>query len=94
MAWVWCTHAQVITKRPCKIHGVMVTPSAAIAEVFLYDGESDKDPEIFSLYTSVRVSWPHCFAKPLETHRGLYVGKFTGITGVLINWDTLGEGKG
>lgn len=89
MAWIWCTHAQVITKRPCKLHGVTVTPSAVNAECILYDGESDKDPVIVELFSSVKVSWPHCFGKALETHRGLYVGSFAAITGVLINWEPL-----
>lgn len=93
MAWTWATKAQVITKRPCKIHGITVTPSAVNAECTFYDGESSLEPVIVNLFSSVKVSWPHCFSKPIVTKRGLYVGSFKFITGILINWEPIGEGK-
>jgi len=89
MAWVWCTHAQVITKRPCIIKTVIMTPSAATSECKLYDGEGNKDPPIGEIYSSVRITREYEMNGGLKTRRGLYIGDFTGVTGVLIIWEPL-----
>lgn len=93
MAWTWATKAQVITKRPCILKTIIMTPSAATSECKLYDGESARDPPIGEIYSSIQVTREYKLDDGIETHRGLYVGEFTGVTGVLIIWEPIGEGK-
>ncbi|GAI06648.1 unnamed protein product, partial [marine sediment metagenome] len=89
----WATKAQVITKRPCLLKNVIMTPSKPDGSIWLYDGESDKDPPIGHVFTSIRVTREYSIIGGLETHRGLYIGNFDHIEGVLIHWEPLGEGK-
>lgn len=93
MAWTWATTAQVISKRPCRLFGVIMTPSASNAGCKIYDGESAEDPPIGTIYTAVKVTRQWHVAGGLETHRGLYVGAFDKVEGILVVWEPLGEGK-
>jgi hypothetical protein len=93
MAWNWCTAARVITKRPCILKTIIMTPSAANAECKIYDGESDKDPPIGEIYSSTQITRGYEMNGGIETRRGLYVGGFTNVTGVLVIWEPIGEGK-
>ena len=93
MAWIWCTKAQIITKRPCRLFNVIMTPSANDAGCKIYDGESARDPPIGIIYTDVKVTREYYVDGGLETHRGLYVGAFDKVEGLLVIWEPLGEGK-
>jgi len=83
----WLTVAEVITQRPCKLKGLVVTPSAADAVCTVYNGESDKDPVALTVLLGTKDTKPYMFPDGLELDRGLYVGSFTGITGVLVIWE-------
>lgn len=85
--WTWITAAQVITKKPCKLLGLVVTPSAINAEVKVYDGEGDTDPQILSVFLATKDSREYNFPGGIKTDRGLYIGSFTTITGVLVRWE-------
>ena len=83
----WLTAAGVIAHGPCKLKGLVVTPSAAAAECKVYNGESDKDPVALEIVVATQDSKPFNFPDGLELERGLYVGSFTNITGVLVIWE-------
>ncbi|MBA7560744.1 hypothetical protein ES708_02375 [subsurface metagenome] len=93
MAWTWCTTEQVITKRPCLLKNVIMTPSANNAGCKLYDGESTQDPPIGTIFTDAKVTREYHVEGGLETHRGLYIGNFDKVEGVLVIWEPIGEGK-
>ena len=86
-AWRWITAAQVITKKPCKLLGLMVTPSATNAEVKVYDGENTTDPLILEVFLATKDSKEYNFPGGVKTDRGLYIASFTNITGVLVRWE-------
>lgn len=83
----WLTAAGVITHGACKLKGLVVTPSAADATCTVYNGESDMEPVAFTVLLGTKDTKPYMFPDGLELDRGLYVGSFTGITGVLVVWE-------
>jgi hypothetical protein len=84
--WEWITAARLVTKRKCRLMALVVTPSAANAEVKIYNGDSTSEPVVFSIYLATQNSQPYNFGEGLPLDRGLYVGSFTNITGVLVQW--------
>ena len=87
MCWRWLTEAGVVSRRPCKLKGLLLTPSAAAAGCTVYNGESDQDPEALSIAISTEDSREFTFPGGLELDRGLYLGGFANITGVLVAWE-------
>ncbi len=87
MGWRWLTKAEVISRGPCKLKGLVVTPLAIDAGCTVYNGESDKDPVALSVILATKDSKPFNFPDGLELERGLYVGSFANITGVLVLWE-------
>ena len=85
--WRWTTVAQVLTKKPCNLLGLVVTPSAANAELKVYDGEGNTDPIILEVFLANKHSRQYNFPGGVKTDRGLYIGSFTSITGVLVRWE-------
>lgn len=83
----WLTVAGVITHGPCKLLGLVVTPSADAAACTVYNGESDKDPVAFSIFLATRNTKSFNFPGGLELDRGLYISPLTNITGVLVIWE-------
>ena len=83
----WITAAQLITEQPCKLIGLLVTPSAADAQCILYDGESTVAPVLLSVYLVTRNTQNFNFPEGVIATRGLFVGSFTNITGVLVRWE-------
>jgi hypothetical protein len=88
MAWRWATSAQALTLRPCRLLGLVVTPSAVNAEVTVYDGENTLSPPVLGIFLATKDSKEFNFPQPLELSRGLFVGSFTSISGVLVIWET------
>lgn len=85
--WEWVTAARILTHKPCRLLGLIVTPSAANAQLTLYDGENTTAPVIVTIFSSAKISWPFCFHEGIETDRGLFIGGFTNITGALVQWE-------
>jgi len=87
----WLPGPEVLTRRPCKLLGLLVTPSAADAECKVYNGESTADPVAFEVFLTTRNTKSFSFPGGLELDRGLYVGSFTNMTGVLVSWEAPGK---
>lgn len=85
-AWEWITAARLVTGRKCRLMALVVTPSAANAEVKAYNGGGTTDPQILSIYLATQNSTEYHFGEGLLLDRGLYIGSFTNITGVLVQW--------
>lgn len=92
MGWKWLTQAMVVSHDPCRLKGLVVTPSAAAAECTVYNGEGTDDPVALSIVLNAQDSFPFDFPEGIELDRGLYVGSFTNITGVLVLWEPRGQG--
>jgi hypothetical protein len=90
MSWRWLAAAGVVSRRTCVLKGLIVTPSTAAAACTVYNGESDQDPVAFSIAVATQDSRPFSVPDGLELDRGLYVGNFTNITGVLVVWEPKG----
>jgi len=89
MDWRWVTSAERITQRPSKLRGLVVTPSAATASLTVYDGEGTGDPTILHVALATANTRTIRLADGLKTNRGLFIGNFTNVTGVLVLWEAL-----
>lgn len=85
--WEWITAARVISHKPCRLKGLVITPSGATAIVIVYDGENTTAPIILQADLVVQETMQLNFPGGLKTDRGLYIGSFTDITGVLVQWE-------
>lgn len=85
--WEWITAARVITHKPCRLLGLVVTGSAGDGEVTVYDGENTTAPTILNIFLATRNSRSFNFPGGIQTDRGLYIGGFSHITGVLVRWE-------
>ena len=93
MDWRWIVSAEKVSQRPCRVRGLVVTPSAATASMTVYDGEGEGDPVILTVALVTANSLPIDLGEGLPSNRGLYIGNFTNITGVLVLYEVL-ERKG
>lgn len=89
MAYRWVTADEVISQRPVLLKGLVITPSGSEGEVKIYDGESTKDPLILTVMMVSQDTKSINLAGGLETRRGLYIGSFSHMTGVLVIWEEL-----
>lgn len=85
--WEWLTAARVITHKPCRLLELVITPSGATSEIKVYDGENTDSPIILEAILKYEDTKQLNFPGGLQTARGLYIGSFTDITGVLVRWE-------
>lgn len=85
--WEWITAARVVSHKPCRLLGLAVTPSAGTGVVIVYDGENTTAPVIIQAETKVQETLQLNFPGGINTAMGLFVGSFTHITGVLVQWE-------
>jgi len=82
----------VISERPCNLLGLVVTPSGDKAEVTVYDGQGTGDPVILTAVVAAKDTKPIDLSGGIRTNRGLFIGSFTDITGILVIWEPLQPG--
>lgn len=87
-AWDWITVARLVTARKCRLMALTITPSAANAECYIHNGASASDPVVLRVYLATQNSQLFDFGEGLLLERGLYIGSFTNITGVLAQWQS------
>jgi len=92
MGYIWTRVEtdQVISKIPCNISCIVITPDSSSndADVTFYEGESSNDPMVFTLRSGAGVSGQWVFPVPLYMRRGFYVDIGKNVTEVLIQWET------
>ena len=73
--WIRLTATQRVTKGPCQVGAVIVSPSgdSKTGNATLYDGESTDDPRVLKVYSGTGVTNEVVFPVPLVCQRGLYV---------------------
>ena len=89
-AWIRITTSQVVSKVPCLLRGVVVTPNGDSnnGNVTLYDGESTSDPKIYIIRSGTGRTSQITFDSPLVCDRGLYVVLGSHVDECLIQYDT------
>jgi len=91
--WTRITTSQVVSKVPCLLRGVVVTPNGESNKglVTLYDGESTSDPELYAIRAGTGESKQIIFDTPLSCTRGLYVVLGSHVDECLIQWELPGK---
>jgi len=88
-AWTRITSSQVLAKGPCLLHSVFITPSAANADVTIYDGENATEPMVITLVMATAGITGFSPSPALELERGLYIAIGSNITAVLVQYEPL-----
>jgi len=88
-AWIRITTSQVVSKVPCALRSVVVTPNGESNKglVTLYNGESASDPELYAVRAGTGESKQIIFDTPLVCDRGLYVVLGSHVDECLIQWE-------
>lgn len=83
------TVATQVSGVPVIIKSLIIEPrDTKKGSVTLYDGKSTSDPKIMLFRTATGVTSEWNFGEGLETKRGLYVGDFSDVNGIFIQYTT------
>lgn len=87
--WVRIITSQVVSKVPCLLRGVIVTPNGESNKglVTLYNGESTGDPSLYPIRAGVGETKQITFDVPLVCDRGLYVVLGAHVDECLVQWE-------
>jgi hypothetical protein len=85
-SWAWVTANRLLTDRECELIYACLVPSAAGADVTLYDGENTTGDTVVTIEHAAKTSHPFNPRRPIYCRKGLYVSLGTNVTGVLVLW--------
>ncbi len=81
--------AAKVSAVPVIIKSLIIEPrDTKKGSVTLYDGTSTSDPKILIFRTGTGVTSEWNFGEGLKTKRGLYVGNFSDVDGLFIQYTT------
>jgi hypothetical protein len=85
----WVTADALLAEKECELLFGYLVPSAANADVSLYDGENTTG-ELIAMLKSAAITG-HKFKPPVPVHcrKGLYVDVGSNVTGILVMWRVL-----
>lgn len=85
----WVTAHALLCEKECELLFAYLAPSAATADVTLYDGENITG-ELIATLKSAAVTG-HKFKPPVPIHcrKGLYVYVGSNVTGLFVMWKVL-----
>ncbi|GAI41379.1 unnamed protein product [marine sediment metagenome] len=85
--WTHLLAAGVVTHKPCRLLGIIVTPAGNTSAVTIYDGENTTAPIICKVIVKDTLTFPLTFPGGVQTDRGLFLGSFDDMYGVLVLWE-------
>lgn len=86
-SWAWVTGAQVLAKGPCKLHYAALAPSAAAADITVYNGENATEPPVVKIEAATQTLTEFRPPQPVELDRGLYISIGSHVTGVFVQYE-------
>lgn len=89
VSYAYCTAARVLSNTPCELIYVNVEPSAAALTLDVYDGADTGGDKIIGFDCAVKTNLSFKPPVPIYCKKGLYVGGFANVTGVLVMWRNL-----
>ncbi len=85
-AWRFVTEDSVLSTKECDLHYASLEPSAAAADVTLYDGIDTTGVKVVALQASTKTNLEFRPRKSIYCRRGLYVDVGSNVTGVLVQF--------
>ena len=85
----WVTADALLAEKECELVYAYLAPSAASADVSLYDGENTSEDLIATLKSAVITGHEFRPPVPINCRKGLYVDVGSNVTGVLVMWRVL-----
>lgn len=85
----WVTADALLAEKECELLFAYLVPSAANADVTLYDGENTTGSLIATLKEAAVSGHEFNPPAPIYCHKGLYVDVGSNVTGVLVMWRLL-----
>lgn len=89
VSYAYCTAAQVLSKTPCELISLNIEPSAAALTLDVYDGVGTEGDKVLGFDCAVKTNLEFKPPVPILCKKGLYVGGFANVTGVLVQWRNL-----
>ena len=87
--YLTATFAKIISIRKVKLISLVIEPrDTKKGSITLYNGVSTSDEKIALFRTETGRTTLYNFVVPLVLERGLYVGNFSDVNGVLIQYST------
>jgi len=85
----WVAANALLAEKECELVYAYLAPSAANADVSLYDGENTSGDLICTLKSAVVTGHEFRPPEPIHCHKGLYVDVGSNVTGILVMWRLL-----
>ena len=85
----WVTADALLAEKECELLYAYLVPSAANADVSLYDGENTTGSLIATLKEAAVSGHEFTPPVPIYCRKGLYIDVGSNVTGVLIMWRLL-----
>jgi hypothetical protein len=82
----WVTADALLAEKECELLFGYLVPSAANADVSLYDGENTTGSLIATLKAAAVSGHPFEPPVPVYCRKGLYVDVGSNVTGILVMW--------
>jgi len=85
-SWAMLTASGMVTALPCELICIDAAPSAANAELAIYDGIDAAGTLIHTLFSSVRLNFLFAPIKPVECEKGIYIAFTANVTRVFVQY--------
>lgn len=85
------TASGMVTGLPCELICADAAPSAANAELAIYDGIDAAGTLIHTMFSSVKLNFLFAPIKPVKCEKGLYVALTANVTRVFVQYRNLGR---
>jgi len=85
-SWAWVTAARLLTELECELVCAYLLVSANNGSATIYNGTSTTGETVVTLSSAVVTGLPFNPPAPIYCRKGLYVGSFTTVTGILVMW--------
>ena len=85
-SWVSLTASGIVTTLPCELIYVDMCPSAANAEVAIYDGIDAAGKPIHNIFAAVKLNSLFAPIKPVYCETGLYIVHTANVTRTFVQY--------
>jgi len=88
-SWQYFTGSNVVATREAELVGVYLVPSAAAADVTIYNGQSNTGDIIAVVEEATKSTHEFEPPVPIYCRKGIYLVIGTNVTGCLVQWRNL-----
>jgi len=91
-SWQYFTASNVVATREAELIGVYLVPSAAAADITVYNGQNAVGDPIAVVEEATKSTHEFVPPVPIYCRKGIYLTVGTNVTGVLVQWRNMTPG--